>query len=405
MGSIKSLGPVIFISSTVLDLGDLRSALKFWLEEFGFEVRTSEATDFPRPLDRGAAEAALATIEGSDYYLLIVGARRGSTFPGRDISVTHAELLEAQRLYSTTGRPQLLTFVRRSIDDLLRAHAQPREISASDWDGVAAILRSARDERLSSWVNSFETFRDIVDVLRATLKISSPMRRRALEANLLAEIRTNTAVMWHKEAAQGGIWPPPLLMEPSRVPDVVTHDDVLGDVVLTRAQTQSVLEYHLEAFGVPDRIVTIALDAAIASGEFLEFDAPTSALRVGQLQNALLQLRENITRLSETERRLEQQVDQLNRLDLRPNRGPTLSVRGGYIASLKSHGNVYMNVLLLNGALAQSLSGMDRPFAPPQLRHYSPRQEVARQIEATRLTEQDIDVVLGLTPPQVTTPT
>lgn len=40
--------PVVFISSTIYDFRDLRSALKFWLEEFGYEVMASEWNDFPQ---------------------------------------------------------------------------------------------------------------------------------------------------------------------------------------------------------------------------------------------------------------------------------------------------------------------------------------------------------------------
>ena len=31
--------PVVFVSSTVHDLGDMRSALKYWLEQQEYEVR------------------------------------------------------------------------------------------------------------------------------------------------------------------------------------------------------------------------------------------------------------------------------------------------------------------------------------------------------------------------------
>ena len=36
--------PRVFISSTVTDLADVRSATKYWLEESGFEVLTSESS-------------------------------------------------------------------------------------------------------------------------------------------------------------------------------------------------------------------------------------------------------------------------------------------------------------------------------------------------------------------------
>ena len=63
--------PKVFLSSTIRDLADLRSAIKFWLEDSGFEVLTSESPDFPHPLDRDAIAASLAPIAECDYYVLI----------------------------------------------------------------------------------------------------------------------------------------------------------------------------------------------------------------------------------------------------------------------------------------------------------------------------------------------
>jgi len=39
--------PKVFISSTIEDFKDLRSAIKYYLEENGFEVATSENADYP----------------------------------------------------------------------------------------------------------------------------------------------------------------------------------------------------------------------------------------------------------------------------------------------------------------------------------------------------------------------
>jgi hypothetical protein len=390
--------PIAFISSTVVDLRDLRSALKFWLEEFGFDVRTSEASDFPRPLDRDAAAAALATIEGSDYYILIIGERRGSLFPGGDISVTHAELLEARRLFSSTQRPQLLTFVRSSVEQLVRVGVRPNSISEQDWDGVSRILQSAREPNQPNWINAFETFRDITDVLRATLKLTGPLRRKALAANLLEEIRLNTATMIHKESPTGGLWPPPRFMEPDKVPRIKA-DDLQGDMVLTRDEASNVLEYNLETIGAPERIVTIALDAAIQSGEFLEFQPASGALSVGPFQAALSRLREHIARLRSLQKLLDKQQAQLNRLNLRNHATDSFSVDGMFIALLQSHANIYLNILIMNGAIARFISGTESTFSMPALRHYSPRPDVAASIEATRLNDHDVDVSLGLTVP------
>ncbi len=66
--------PRIFISSTVYDFRDLRSALKFWLEEFGYEVLLSEANDFPQNPSDGSYDSCLDVIDGCDYFVLLVGS-------------------------------------------------------------------------------------------------------------------------------------------------------------------------------------------------------------------------------------------------------------------------------------------------------------------------------------------
>jgi Domain of unknown function (DUF4062) len=40
--------PTVFISSTIYDFKDLRSAIKYYLEELGFEVFASDYNDFPK---------------------------------------------------------------------------------------------------------------------------------------------------------------------------------------------------------------------------------------------------------------------------------------------------------------------------------------------------------------------
>ena len=55
--------PRVFISSTINDFGDLRSALKYWLEELGYEVRLSEFNDFQRPADQGTFDSCFQRLK------------------------------------------------------------------------------------------------------------------------------------------------------------------------------------------------------------------------------------------------------------------------------------------------------------------------------------------------------
>jgi len=70
----------IFISSTVYDFQDLRSALKYWLTEMGYEVYMSESNDFPRNASENSYQTCLSTIKKCDWFILLIGNRFGGTF-------------------------------------------------------------------------------------------------------------------------------------------------------------------------------------------------------------------------------------------------------------------------------------------------------------------------------------
>ena len=89
------VAPKVFLSSTVLDLADLRSAVRYLLGQYGFEVLSSENADFPHDLDSEARVAALSPIDDADYYVLIIGFRVGSLLPD-GISVTRSEYRRAR---------------------------------------------------------------------------------------------------------------------------------------------------------------------------------------------------------------------------------------------------------------------------------------------------------------------
>ena len=81
--SERQTRPRIFLSSTVQDFEDLRSALKFWLEELGFDVQASNYPDFEHAPDSDTIEACLQNVRDSDYYLLLIGTSGGQYIEDR----------------------------------------------------------------------------------------------------------------------------------------------------------------------------------------------------------------------------------------------------------------------------------------------------------------------------------
>jgi formylglycine-generating enzyme required for sulfatase activity len=90
----------IFLSSTCLDLVDLRSGLKESLEEMGYQVWGSEFAGFPVDSSIDAQDNCLRNVERADQYVLIVNGRygavyEGTAYPKRPVSVTWYEYLRA----------------------------------------------------------------------------------------------------------------------------------------------------------------------------------------------------------------------------------------------------------------------------------------------------------------------
>src|ERR1039458_9236252 len=78
----KPMGQRIFLSSTCLDLVDLRSGLKESLEEMGYQVWASEFPEFPVDSGLHAPDNCLRNVERAAQYVLIVNDRYGSAYEG-----------------------------------------------------------------------------------------------------------------------------------------------------------------------------------------------------------------------------------------------------------------------------------------------------------------------------------
>lgn len=282
--------PTIFLSSTIRDMGDLRSAMKYWLEQQGFVVFASESPDFPHALDRETVAAALAPIDDCDYYVLVVGARVGALVEDEGISVTRTEFRHARERRRTTGRPYMLHLVRREIYEA-RNRERPASVSEEEWPVIQEFLDEIvkQGERGDpNWLRSFDTFTEIVDVLRATLHVSGPLVRRALEANLRWELTTNTRELLGRN--KNTIRPHALVY-----PDDLTLPSGVADTVRIEPSEA----YWMFAFRLSLKagLGRSALDECINSGRFLEYDVTTHAFVVGPLQRSLLELRQQIESL------------------------------------------------------------------------------------------------------------
>lgn len=249
-----------------------------------------------------------------------------------------------------------------------RGHIQP-DVASTCGRYPRPCVRQEEVAGDPNWVHPVTTFRDVVDILRATLHLTGPLRRRALEANLKWEIIENTRELLHRTEKGIGVkarWLPKdqLPLAPSRVREV--RIDYPGTFWLFQFR-----------MSLP-RMATLsrsALEEGINSGLFLDYEPVTSVQVVGSMQRTLLDLRLQMVRL-------EGLVDSINSDDAirrdvarcveaaKVERGTNVSDMT--VAFLHAARDAMDNVLRLNRALYCHLEGLEPTLERPDLLPTSP---------------------------------
>jgi hypothetical protein len=304
--SVGRLRPRVFVSSTVLDFVDLRSALRHWLEELGFEVAMSETADFPRQPDQDTFLSCLQAIESSDFYVLLMGTRVGSAYqPG--VSVTRQEFRWAAEL-ARQGRIKMMLFIRTEVMSALRERrAMSRPVSSpdptaalpagstlQDPDQIQAFVDEIRTAptvaseelmpRGGNWLYEFSSFRELTQALREGLRISGSVGRQTLLASLKDEIERNLATLI--ENTEAGL---PILghrhLHVLRSQIELNSTQAGKMLSLDEPQVSGLILFWTVSH-VAQRLQDSALIECLRTGEFLEYD-----IRQGQVRSSLLERR------------------------------------------------------------------------------------------------------------------
>ena len=181
----------IFLSSTCLDLEDLRSGLKESLEEMGYQVWAFEFPDFPVDSNLHSHDNCLRNVERADQYVLIINDRYGALYDGiaypkrplredpeHAISITWYEYLRALEL-----RKPIRILVRERIWDQRRAFQATRKAGA-DLDLPAELFDFlefvCRQER-ANWINHFRDFPEAKNILTDWLRQAQARDARQFE--------------------------------------------------------------------------------------------------------------------------------------------------------------------------------------------------------------------------------
>lgn len=157
--------PRIFISSTCFDLNDARSELTDFLEKYNFEVLNSQLKNFGVAPKKHSHSACLDQVENADFFIVIVGKRRGGTFIGSEKSITNEEY----NLAIKKGIP-IIVCVDRQVDETLILYKKnPNSDFSSIVDDVRIFhfveyIKSASED---NWVFPYNNVNDIKDILKS----------------------------------------------------------------------------------------------------------------------------------------------------------------------------------------------------------------------------------------------
>jgi hypothetical protein len=320
--------PKVFISSTIHDFKDLRSALKYWLEQLGYRVFLSEYNDFTKPLNENSYKACLRAVIQADYYILFIGTRVGGFYNSADsVSITRMEYRTAYELVKSK-KLKMVIFVReelwklredrKALKSFLESDlATSKELSPADIQKIVnhrselvnnadAIfgfieevtrlneMKNAIAGRgsfpIGNWVHTYSGFQDVVDVLKIELGIDDKLSKLALIENLKHELCSNLIQLTQKYKDK---------IIPSYQWTLAARQhlkqDIDGSSQIPGRCLKRLIIYILESGGAY-RLSTRFIDQALISGEFLNYNPELNTYQSGLVNDALFKLRENIDR-------------------------------------------------------------------------------------------------------------
>lgn len=416
--------PSVFLSSTIYDFKDLRSAIKYYLEELGFEVFASDYNDFPKQLEKNTLDACLSTLEKVDYYVLLIGGRVGGYYDQRNkISITRMEYQKAYEI-AKAGKIRCIFFVRdelqiikrdrKALEDFLKENCiSKNEINTEDQHKIAHYqsdfvndaevifdfinevsrndemrLASQKSSRLPgpNWVHGFTTFRDIVEILRTNLNISDNLSTIALNTNLKRELVGNLVALTQKW--EDGI-------RPAYVWTSLTRKYVVGgpsDISTIPSQhLKFILAFSFKAMGSDNKLSMQFINQALSSGQFLNYNKDNSSYEPSLISEKLFQLSEYIETVKiMTKGSTQLFTDLYNKYIDQANSQATVSIPNVYLLAPLSLADRQQDVVNLSVGIYKALEGDFSFLETVKLNNPSPLPLDVEKLKEEAVTLDDI---------------
>src|SRR4030042_2216334 len=174
--------PRIFVSSTYYDLKHVREIIREFIKDLGYEPILSEFSDiFYHPGDT-VQNSCLGEISSCDIFVLIVGKRYGSCFPGDSLSITHREYIEAQN-----QSVPIYSFVDLDVLHDYEFHNKNADSDKCNYRVVEDIniFGLIEDIQKASTDNALISFSSIADILQHLRKQWASLFRSYLQGEQL----------------------------------------------------------------------------------------------------------------------------------------------------------------------------------------------------------------------------
>lgn len=266
---------------------DLRSSLKWWLEENDYIVNASEYNDFQKPLDENSYEACLSAIDNSDYFILIIGNRIGGMYDS-EITITQKEYRHAYDKM-LEGKLKIISFIRQTtwttfldtknkIETIKKEHSDFKTIIDSIVDTETKVrfkfiddVRRVKDMKegkspKNNWIHTFNTFKEIIEVLKNELGGFSELSFKQKRFVIQNDIKKNLKQIVSKH--DGMIYSIGSLSN-ELFGDYVLNDEV-KHITLTDNQYINYCSFYVSCLQIKPFIVN-RIESFYKSGFFLQY--------------------------------------------------------------------------------------------------------------------------------------
>jgi uncharacterized protein DUF4062 len=412
--------PTFFISSTIFDFKDLRSALKFYLEEQGCIVLASEFNDFIKPVDSHSYEACLSSIENCDYFILLIGSRIGGWFDAKErVSITQREYREAYELHRK-GKLKILSFVRTQVwqvkedrkefqkylEELeIAEEIRPKIVNyptkfASDSAFIIDFINEvARNKETidalngrgtfptGNWVHIFETFKDIVDAIQGQVFAGLSVQDTAIKRLLIMELREVVRNCLFK--SKDRIYHPIFFKEQFDKECPIDQELKKSDFIEVKVrQWDWLASAAVQLLAV--KIHPVMIQDALRGTVFLQFDLAAGAFKETTIYEALSLLNDEIRKFFEKNTTETLSVIFKHSPNNRAGNPAILRIKTLELVPFLFLCDRWINIIQLSSAIILHLE-KGTPFEMPRIMSESPIIGMEEKLIEERLSQQDVD--------------